>query len=224
MSYEDPSKSRAARGSLEGLAPEQSDERERSHLAASTPALNDLTPTGSSGLTEIRLSDVDIQGELYEDAGHWKIRITAAVTRIHWGISISGYQTPSLTDGGNIIADRWQDVTRELAGYEARQAAGAWHHPDASVAHELDHVSWYQEEITTTWTTIEHQIQSHVLGATGSMDRAAAERAMQAFLRTKRRDWFHAYGLAPEPRAYRVGQQVLNRIIERAQPTPEGST
>jgi hypothetical protein len=203
----------AVHGSREGMAPEQSDDLKRNYLAASTPVANDLTPTGSSGLTEIRMSDLDIQGEVYEDTGHWKIRVTAAATRIHWGISTSGYRTPSPTDGGNITAGNWQEVVRELEGYEARQAAGAWHHPDASTAHELDHVSWYQGEIASTWVTIERQIQSHVLGATGSMNRAAAEQAMHTFLGTKKHDWFNAYGLAPEPRAYRVGQQVLNRII-----------
>jgi hypothetical protein len=203
----------AAHGSREGMAPEQSDELKRNYLAASTPVVNDLTPTGSSGLTEIRLRDVDIQGELYEDAGQWKVRVTAALTRIHWGISTSGYRTPSPADGGNITASNWQEVVRELEGYEARQAAGAWHHPEASVAHELDHVSWYQGEITSTWATIERQIQSHVLGSTSGMNRHVAEQAMHAYLDTKEHDWFNAYGVAPEPRAYRVGQQVLNRII-----------
>ena len=203
----------AAHGSHEGMAPEQSDDCKRNYLAASAPVFNDLAPTGSSGLTEIRLRDVDVQGELYEDAGQWKIRVTAAVTRIHWGISTTGYRTPRPTDGGNITADNWQDVVRELEGYEARQAAGAWHHPDASTAHELDHVSWYQDEIRSTWATIERQIQSHVLGSTSGMNRTVAEQAMHAFLDTKEHDWFNAYGLAPEPRAYRVGQQVLNRII-----------
>jgi hypothetical protein len=203
----------AAHGSHEGLAPEQSEDRKRNYLAASTPVLNDLTPTGSSGLTEIRLRDVEIQGELYEDAGQWKIRVTAAVTRVHWGISTSGYRTPSPSDGGNITASNWQEVIRELEGYEARQTAGAWHHPEASTAHELDHVSWYQGEITSTWVTIERQLQSHVLGSTSGMNRAVAEQAMRAFLDTKEHDWFNAYGLAPEPRAYRVGQQVLNRVI-----------
>jgi hypothetical protein len=203
----------AAHGSHEGMAPEQSDELKRNYLAASTPVVDDLTPAGSSGLTEIRLRDVDLQGELYEDAGQWKIRVTAAVTRIHWGISTRGYRTPSPMDGGNITASNWQEVIRELEGYEARQAAGAWHHPEASTAHELDHVSWYQGEITSTWATIERQIQSHVLGSTSGMNRAVAEQAMRAFLDTKEHDWFNAYGVAPEPRAYRVGQQVLNRII-----------
>src|SRR3954471_24506161 len=49
------------------------------------PITRDLTPGGNSGLTTINLSDVDIRGEVYEDSGSWKMRVTAASTHTHWG-------------------------------------------------------------------------------------------------------------------------------------------
>jgi hypothetical protein len=203
------------RTSAEGLAPEQTETEKRNYMAASTPVTRDLTPSGSSGLTTISLSDVVIRGEAYEDAGSWKIRVTTASTHIHWGISTSGYQIPNPTDGGNITEANWQDVIRELAGYQTRQASGAWHDPRASEVHELNHVTWYQGEITRTWTTIETTITTHTLGATSSMDRATAETAMNTYLTTQRRAWFNAYGLAPEPPAYAAGQAVLDGVIAR---------
>jgi hypothetical protein len=105
-------------------------------------------------------------------------------------------------------------VIRELAGYEARQASGAWHDPHASEVHELDHVHWFQGEIVRTWPTIETAITTHVLGATASMSRADAETAMNTYL-TSQRAWFNAYGVAPEPPAYAAGQAVLNGVITR---------
>ncbi|HEX7841467.1 MAG TPA: hypothetical protein VF469_28535 [Kofleriaceae bacterium] len=204
-----------ARVSAEGLPPEQTETEKRNYMAASTPVTRDLTPSGSSGLTQISLSDVDIRGEVYEDSGSWKIRVTAASTHIHWGITTSGYQVPNPVDGGNITQANWQDVIRELAGYQARQASGSWHDPHASEVHELNHVQWYQGEIVRTWTTIETTITTHTLGATSSMDRAAAETAMNTYLTTQRRAWFNAYGVAPEPPAYAAGQAVLDGVIAR---------
>jgi hypothetical protein len=184
-------------------------------MSASTPVSRDLSPTGSSGLTTISLSDVDIQGAVYADSGSWKIRVTAASTRIHWGITTSGYQVPNPTDGGNITQSNWEDVIRVLAGYQARQAAGAWHDPRASEVHELDHVHWYQGEIVRTWTSIETTITTHTLRSTGSMSQSAAETAMNTYLTSQKRAWFDAYGLAPEGPAYAAGQAVLDGIIAR---------
>jgi hypothetical protein len=205
------------RGSRESqdatMDPVDTEDEKVNYLAASTPTFNDLTPTGSSGLTRIRLSDVAISGEVYEDAGQWKIRVTAASTTIHWGINSTGYSIPNPVDGGNITQANWQTVVRELQGYQARQAAGSWHHPDATRTHELNHVDWFKAEITRTWPAIETDIQSHALGATASMSQAQAQAAMQTYLTQKRSDWFNAYGVAPEPPAYAAGQAVLNGII-----------
>jgi hypothetical protein len=55
------------------LDPVETEDEKTNFLTASTPILNDLTPTGSSGLTTIKLSDVAIQGEVYDDGGKWKI-------------------------------------------------------------------------------------------------------------------------------------------------------
>jgi hypothetical protein len=203
----------SAEGMSQQLAPIQTEDEKTNYTAASTPTLNDLTPSGSSGLTTIKLSDVAIQGTAFVDAGNWKIRVTSASTTIHWGITTGGYQIPNPVDGGNITQANWQTVVTELQGYEARQASGSWHHPDASRTHELNHVSWFRGEILRTWPAIETAIQAHVLGADPAMNQAQADAAMQTFLDQKRRDWFNAYGVAPEPPAYRAGQGVLNGII-----------
>jgi hypothetical protein len=84
------------------MAPQQTETEKRNYTTASTPVTRDLTPSGSSGLTSINLSDVVIQGEVYDDSGSWKIRVTAASTHIHWGINTGGYQVPNPVDGGNI--------------------------------------------------------------------------------------------------------------------------
>lgn len=203
----------AEEGQETAMAPVDTEDEKVNYLTASTPTSNDITPSGSSGLTRIRLSDVEIRGEAYDDGGQWKIRVTAASTAIHWGINTSGYQIPNPVDGGNITQANWQTVVQELQGYQARQAAGSWHHPDATRTHELNHVAWFQGEIVRTWPAIETAIQSHALGATASMTQVQAQADMQTFLDQKRRDWFNAYGVAPEPPAYAAGQAVLNGII-----------
>ena len=40
---------------------------------------------------------------------------------------------------------------------------------------------------------------------------------MATFLTQKKRDWFNAYGTAPEGPAYAAGQVVLNRVIGEIQ-------
>jgi len=205
------------------LDPVDSEDEKTNYLAATTPTLNDLTPTGSSGLTTIKIGDVAITGEVFDDSGSWKIRVTAASTTIHWGINTGGYSIPDPRDGGNITQANWRTVVTELQGYQARQASGSWHHPDASTTHEQNHVSWFRAEILRTWPAIETDIQSHVLGASGGTDAGAgmskpdAQAAMATYLDQKRRDWFNAYGVAPEPPAYAAGQAVLNGIVTQVQ-------
>jgi hypothetical protein len=198
------------------LPPVQTEDEKISYVAATTPTLNDAVPSGSSGLTRISLSDVAINAEVYDDSGSWKIRVLSAATTIHWGIDTSGYTVPDPRDGGNITAANWRTVIADLRGYAGRQAAGSWHSPEASRVHEMNHVDWYRGEINRTWPTIETAITTHVLGSSGGsppMTQAAAQAAMASLITQKRRDWFNAYGLAPEPPAYAAGQVVLNRII-----------
>jgi hypothetical protein len=227
----DASSARTTPGNVHGSAesltdtldPVDTEDEKTNYLSASTPTLNDLTPTGSSGLTTIKIGDVDIQGEVFDDSGSWKIRVTSASTTIHWGINTSGYTVPDPRDGGNITAANWKTVVDDLKGYEARQASGSWHHPDASRVHEMNHVTWFRDQINATWPGIESAIQAKVLGSSGGTDAGAgmsktdAETAMRTFLDQKRRDWFNAYGVAPEPPAYAAGQVVLNGIIAQIQ-------
>jgi hypothetical protein len=188
------------------------DDQKVSYAAATTPVLNDITPSTSTGLTTVRFADVKIEARVYEngDTGDWIIQVSDASTTIHWGITTGGYQIPNPVDGGNITQENYRDVIKELAGYQARQYSGTWHHPDASSTHELKHVDWYSTQIKNNWPAIQARIDAKVLGNKSSMTKAQAETAMRTYLDEERRKWFDSYGLAPEPEAYAVGQAVLN--------------
>jgi len=196
-------------------APVMTDDQKISYADASTPVLNDITPTTSSGLTRISFSDVKIEGKVIEkeDTWDWMISVTEASTTIHWGITIGGYQIPNPVDGGNITQANYRDVIKELQGYEARQYSGQWHHPDASTVHEKKHVDWYSTQIKNNWPAVQARIDAKVLGNKSSMTKVQAETAMRTYLDEERRKWFNSYGLAPEPEAYAAGQAVLNEKI-----------
>ena len=201
-------------------------------VAATAPIKKDLTSADmadASGLTRISLSDVKIKGKVYKESGEYRIRVKKASMKIHWGIEDPpSYQIPDPRDGGNITQENYQEVIDELRDYETREYAGDWHHPDATSDHEQNHVDWYKDQIIATWPAIETEIEEYVLGAVPAMTLmerlwegikgifgySQAQIAMRQYLEQKKEDWFDAFGLAPEPPAYAVGQAVLDGIIE----------
>jgi hypothetical protein len=197
-------------------APVMTEDQKISYAAASTPVLNDITPSGSSGLTTIKFAEIKIEAKAIENGttGDWIILVSDASTTIHWGINTSGYKIPNPVDGGNITRTNYRYVIDQLKGYEARQYSGTWHHPDASSAHEQVHVAWYSAQIKSNWPAIQARIDAKVLGNKSSMTKEQADTAMRAYLEEERRKWFDSYGLAPEPEAYAVGQGVLNQKIK----------
>lgn len=206
----------AAESRAGGKEPVQTEDEKKNYAAATTPVLNDATvPADASGFTTIKMSDVAITASVFDDSGTWKIKVSAASTTIHWAISVGGYTVPNPTDGGNITKDNYKDVIKELKGYEARQASGTWHDPEATRVHELDHVAWFKGEIVRTWPDIEKAILAKSLGASASVKQADAEVQLKAYIDTQRRAWFDAYGVAPEPRAYAAGQKVLDGIVKK---------
>ena len=200
-------------------------------VTATAPVSRDLKAKDmedASGLTRINLSDVKIKGTIYEVNEKYKITVTEASMKIHWGIEDPpSYQVPNPQDNGNITQENYQTVIDTLKNYETRQYAGEWHHPDATEAHEKNHVQWYKDQIIATWPPIETEIQAHVLGdapakkskgrfwegVKGVFGASKAQKAMKAYLRQKESDWFNAFGVAPEPPAYAAGQAVLDGII-----------
>ena len=198
-----------------GKAPVDTEDLKISYVAASAPSVGDLSPADDSGLTTIAISDVDIQGTVYQTSTEWKIAVTSARTTVHWGINSSGYQIPNPTTGGNITEGNWESVIQELESYQTNQCSGDWHVPEASRVHELNHVAWFQSQIRSTWRPIETTIHAHTLGPIEGTTREAAETAMATYLDQKRREWFNAYGVAPEGPAYAAGQAVLNRMVTR---------
>jgi hypothetical protein len=208
--------------------PEVKPDEKISLVAATAPVSRDLTAkdmVNASGLTRIRLSDVTIKGTVNEDNGEYKISVTKASMKIHWGIeSPPSYQVPDARDKGNITQANYQTVIDTLKNYETRQYAGGWHHPDATEVHEKNHVDWYKAQIIATWPPIETVIEDHVLGDVPAkkskwegfksiFGASKVQKDMKEYLEQKKSDWFNAFGVAPEPPAYAAGQAVLDGII-----------
>jgi len=208
--------------------PEVKPDEKISLVAATAPVSRDLTAkdmANASGLTKISLSDVTIKGTVNEDNGEYKISVTKASMKIHWGIeSPPSYQVPDPRDKGNITQANYQTVIDELKDYATREYAGAWHHPDATIAHEKNHVQWYKDQIIATWPPIETVIEDYVLGEVPAkkskwegfksiFGASKVQKAMKEYLEERKDDWFNAFGVAPEPPAYAAGQAVLDGII-----------